>query len=223
MTDDRTRAPKVDARAQADIVAQTEALLTGLTAGAWRPAAPAQPQDPLGALVRVFADMTAQLLDGVNAVPDASFAAFLRLIGVEAQRPAPARAPLCFELTAAAPVDAVVPAGTKVGATAAEGDTDPEPVVFETEAELVVTRARLLGSWAHAPDRDRLDRGPGPLAALSPRDPGVHELLIACPTLLARVGAESWTVTLELDAAAPALALRWLGDAGAGWRPLDAA
>lgn len=228
MTDDRTRAPKVDARATDDIVAQTEALLTSLTAGEWRPAGPARSHDPLGALVRVFADMAGQLLDGINAVPDASFAAFLRLIGVEAQRPAPARAPLTFRLAAGAPVDAVVPAGTRVGASAAEDDTTPEPIVFETEAELVVTRARLLGCYAHAPERDRLDAATEPgsgatvLAALSPVTPGVHDLQIACPALLARPGAESWIVTLDFEAAAPALELRWLGDTGPGLTPLAA-
>lgn len=224
MADDRSRAPKVDPRSNEEIVAQTEALLSSLTAGAWTPAAPSQRLDPLGALVRVFADMSGQLLDGINAVPDASFAAFLRLIGVEAQRPAPARAPLCFTLADGAPLDAVVPAGTKVGASAAEGDSDPTPIVFETEAELVVTRARLQASYAHAPLADRLDRlGPAPLTAFDPRTPAVHELLIACPELLARTGARSWTVTLELTAAAPDLELDWLGDTGAGWQPLIAA
>lgn len=223
MADDRSRAPRVDPRSNEEIVAQTEALLTSLTDGAWTPATPAQRLDPLGALVRVFADMSGQLLDGINAVPDASFAAFLRLIGVEAQRPAPARAPLCFRLAAGAPIDAVVPAGTKVGASAAEGDSDPAPILFETEAELVVTRARLQGSYAYAPLEDRLERlGDGPLAAFSPRTPAVHELLIACPELLARPGARSWTVTLELAAAAPELELAWLGDTGAGWQPLAA-
>jgi len=43
------------------------------------------------------------------------------------------------------------------------------------------------------------------LAAFSPGTPAVHELLIACPSLLARPGAQAWVVTLEL--AAPALAV----------------
>jgi len=141
MADDRSRAPAVDARGADEIVAQTEALLASLTGGAWQPASPAQGLDPLGALVRVFADMAGHVLDGINAVPDASFAAFLRLIGVEAQRPAAARAALTFRLADDAPVDAVVPARTKIGATAAEGDSNPEPIEFETETELVVTRA----------------------------------------------------------------------------------
>lgn len=215
MADDWTRAPKVDARGADTIVAQTEAMLTGLTDGAWTPAA-GRTCDPLGALVRVFADMAGHLLDGVNAVPDAAFAAFLRLIGVEAQRPAPARAPLTFRLADGAPVDVVVPAGTQVGATADEADLDPAPIVFETEAELIVTRSRLLATLAHDPARDRLDAGPGPLRAFAPQTPGVHELALACPAILARDGAESWIVRLEFEAPPIGLALTWHGDGEAG-------
>lgn len=214
MTDDQTRAPRVDARTTDTIAQQTESLLHQLTDGAWTPAPAGQGQDLLGALVRVFAGLTGHVLDGINAVPDASFAAFLRLIGVERQRPAPARAPLCFRLAAGAPVDAVVPAGTQVEATADEGDTVPTPILFETEEELVVTRARLLASCAHAPERDRLDLGPGPLRAFDPRTPGVHELDIACPAILARADAESWIVSLEFDATPAGLELAWYGDDG---------
>lgn len=219
MTDDR--APRLDPRDVAALVDQTESLLTALTGGAWAPAGPADGLDPLGALVRVFADMAGQVVDGINAVPDAGFAAFLTLTGALAQRPAPARVPLTFRLADGAPVDATVPAGTKVGAAAAEDDTNPDPIVFETEAELVVTRARLLATYAHDPALDRLDTG-GTLAAFAARTPGVHELLIACPALLARPGAASWTLTLEFNAPAPDLALTWLGHDGLAWRPLAA-
>ncbi|MBK7830660.1 putative baseplate assembly protein [Nannocystis sp.] len=215
MTDDWTRAPKVDARTTDTIAQQTDALLHELTDGAWTPAAPGQGQDPLGALVRVFAGLSGHVLDGINAVPDASFAAFLRLIGVEVQRPAPARAPLTFRLVGDAPQDAVVPAGTQVEASADEGDTVPAPILFETEEELVVTRARLMTTCAHAPERDRLDHlgpGPGPLRALDPQTAGVHELDIACPAILARADAGSWIVRLDFEAPPTKLELTWLGD-----------
>lgn len=214
MTDDWTRAPRVDARTTDTIVSQTETLLHELTGGAWTPAAAGQGQDLLGALVRVFAGLSGHVLDGINAVPDASFAAFLRLIGVERQRPAPARAPLCFRLAAGAPVDAVVPAGTQVEATADERDSVSTPIVFETEEELVVTRARLLGLYAHAPEHDRLDLGAGPLRAFDPQTPAVHELDIACPAILARADAESWIVRLDFAAPPTGLALSWHGDDG---------
>lgn len=194
MTDDRTRAPSVDARGADDIVAETEALLRSLTQGAW---SPGQTVDPLGALVRVFAGMAGHVLDGVNAVPDAAFAAFLKLIGVEAQRPAAARAPVVFTLVDGAPADAVVPAGTQIGATAAEDDPSPEPLTFETESELVVTRARLIELRAHDPAQDRLDAGPGPLWPFNAKSPALHELLIASPTVLARPGAAEWKLALE--------------------------
>ena len=218
MTDDQTRAPSVDARTTDTIARQTEALLHELSDGEWTPAAAGHSHDLLGALVQVFAGLTGHVLDGINAVPDASFAAFLRLIGVEHQRPAPARAPLCFRLVADAPVDAVVPAGTQVEATADEGDSVPAPIVFETEEELVVTRARLLTTCAHAPERDRLDLGPGPgsgpLGAFDPQTAGVHELCIACSPILARADAGAWIVTLEFDAPPTGLELGWFGDDG---------
>ena len=221
MTDDR--APRLDPRDPATVVAQTEALITSLTGGAWTPAVADADLDPLGALVRVFADMAGQLIDGVNAVPEAGFGAFLTLIGATPQRPAPARVPLTFRLADGAPVDAVVPAGTKVGAAAAEDDTSPDAIVFETEAELVVTRARLLAVHAHDPARDRLDSDDrGVLDAFAARTPGVHELLLACPAILARPGARSWTVTLEFTAPPPDAALTWLAHDGLDWRPLAA-
>lgn len=192
--------PKLDARSVDDLAAETEALLAALTGGAWTPQDPARGLDPLGALVRVFADMAGQLVDGINAVPDAGFSAFLKLIGAEPQRPAPARVPLTFRLAEGAPADATIPAGTRVGASAAEGDTDPEPIVFETDGELVVTRARLLSVHAHHPE-DRLDTlGSAPIAAFNAQTLAVHELLIACPDILARPGAAVWTLSLEFDA-----------------------
>jgi hypothetical protein len=217
--------PKFDARSVDTIAAQTEAMLVALTDGAWTPQDPAGEQDPLGALVRVFADMAGQVIDGINAVPDAGFAAFLKLIGAEGQRPAAARAPLSFRLADGAPADATVPAGTMIGAAPADDDKDPDPIVFETESELVVTRAALLATYAHLPATDRLDRGPGTLPAFSARNPGVHDLLIACPAILGRPAAQSWTVALELEAAAPDLALTWIGDQldGAAPRTIAAA
>lgn len=221
MADDWTRAPLVDARGVDTIVGQTEALLTALTGGAWTPS-PGRTHDPLGALVRVFADMSGHVIDGVNAVPDAAFAAFLRLIGVEAQRPAPARVPLTFRLADGAPASGVVPAGTQIAATPAESDTDPSPIIFETEAELIVSPARLHTVCAHDPTRDRLDIDRSPLRAFDPQTAGVHELLVACPVILARGGAQSWTVTLEFAATLKDVAVTWHGQAADGPRELAA-
>jgi hypothetical protein len=212
MADDRTRAPRVDARGADDIVAETEALLRSLTGGSW---SPGQTVDPLGALVRVFAGMAGRVLDGVNAVPDAAFAAFLKLIGVEAQRPAAARAPVAFTLVEGAPADAVVPAGTQIGATAAEDDPSTEPLTFETETELVVTRARLAELRAHDPATDRLDAGPGPLWPFGAKSHAIHELLIASPTVLARPGAAEWKITVEFASKPADAAFTFHDDTGA--------
>jgi predicted phage baseplate assembly protein len=139
--------PPVDPRAYGDFVRETEALLRRYTE--WAPAA----DDPAGALVRVFARMAERVADRLNRVPDRSFLAFLDLIGVDPRPPQPARVPLTFSLAAGARTDAVVPARAAVAGQPLEGEK--EPVVFETERELVVTRTTLEAVVVHDPARDR--------------------------------------------------------------------
>src|SRR5207245_9849717 len=76
--------------------------------------------------------------------------AFVGLLGAAPLPPQPARAPLAFSLAAASPTDAVVPAGTRVAAPPADGEK--EPILFETERELVVTAARPDSVFVRAPD-----------------------------------------------------------------------
>ena len=154
---DEHSAPKIDPRTADDITAQTEAMVTSLLEGAWRPAEGDDGDDPLGALIKIFGALTSHAVDRINAVPNAAFDSYLKLIGIRPQPPAPARVPLTFSLVKDSPEDAVVPAGTQVGATADPDDANTDEIVFETEDELIVSRASLIGAFSYDPARDHLD------------------------------------------------------------------
>src|SRR5437868_4218680 len=139
-------APPIDERSPARISSDTAERLAAYTG--WRPGSP----DAGWALVNVFAHMASVVVDRLNKVPDKNFLAFLNLIGIELRPPIPARVPLTFALTPGGGT-AVVPAGTQVAAQPAEGET--QPVVFETERDLTVTRTTLTAVRAHDPQRDR--------------------------------------------------------------------
>ncbi len=142
-------APLIDKRSFSDLVRQTQTLLQRYSA--WRPAADGH--DAGWALIRIFARLAEVVIDRLNQVPDKNFLTFLNLLGLELLPPQPARVPLTFQLAIGSTTDALVPARTQVAAIPTEGET--EPVVFETERELVVTRSQLIAVFTRDPSRDR--------------------------------------------------------------------
>lgn len=142
-------APPIDQRSLQDLVTQTERLLQQHTS--WRP--PAQEHDAGQALVRIFARLAELVIDRLNQVPAKNFLAFLDMIGLELLPPQPARVPLTFTLATGSTDDARVPARTQVAATPLEGET--EPVIFETERDLIVTRSQLIAAFTRAPRYDQ--------------------------------------------------------------------
>lgn len=215
--------PPVEPRSYEDFVARTEALLErytrpegGAPGSGWVP-----PEgDPAAALVRVFARMAHRVADRLNRVPDRNFLAFLDLVGVDLKPPQPARAPLTFTLAAGARADAVVPARTPVAAQPLEGDT--EPVVFETERELVVTRTTLEAVMVHDPARDRwADRTAESAAgtgfdAFTGITPLAHRLHLAHGHAFGSGGPR--TVQLRVTPAAGAASAPWPALAEWSWR-----
>ncbi|MBD0320842.1 MAG: baseplate protein J, partial [Gemmatimonadetes bacterium] len=171
--------PPVDPRGYADFVERTGELLELYTG--WRPA----PGDPASALVRVFSRMAERVTDRLNRVPDRNFLAYLDLLGIDLRPSQPARAPLTFYLAAGAATDAVVPARTPVAGQPLEGES--EPVGFETERELVVTRSTLSAVVVRDPARDRwADRtahaaAAAPFSAFAGDTPLVHRLHLSHP------------------------------------------
>ncbi len=160
-----TPAPPLDRRTASDIVAQMVLLLEQYTTTPlgvtppypfvpWREydLATLQPTGVSAALIGVFARFCELVIERLNQVPDKNFRAFLDLLGAARLPPEPARVPLTFSLAAGRTDDAVVPAGTKVAAQPAPGDT--APVIFEVEQALVVTAAQLVSLVTLDPEQD---------------------------------------------------------------------
>lgn len=139
--------PKLDQRTAKEIDRQVRTLLAQPPIGS-----PLQPDDKIGtAVVGIFARFTELIIQRLNRVPDKNFLAFLDLLGASRLPPQPARVPLTFSL-APGSTQAVVPAGTQVAAPPAAGEKDP--IIFETERELIVTAAQLASVFVHDPEQD---------------------------------------------------------------------
>jgi Baseplate J-like protein len=104
------------------------------------------------ALVNIFARYCEIIIQRLNRVPEKNFLAFLDLLGASPLPPQPARVPLTFTLAAGSNIDAIVPAGTQVAAPPPPGEEDP--VIFETERELVVTAVELAHIFVRDPQTD---------------------------------------------------------------------
>ncbi|HMG56385.1 MAG TPA: hypothetical protein VK601_22955, partial [Kofleriaceae bacterium] len=224
---DDTGAPKLDPRSHDDVIAQTEALATAYTSdvdgGPWRRRSDGT-LDFGGALIRLFGGMVDHLIAQLNQVPDKQRRAFSGLVGARRVPPRPARAPVTFTLAAGSGVGEV-PASAQVAATGPEG-----PVVFETEAALPLTRARLAAVFV----RDVADTGgyanqtaiatgqaPGAFAALGGGQPIEHQLFVAAEDLLAVPGAQTLVVVLDGGGVAlPATAVTWEARGPSGWAAL---
>lgn len=127
------RAPAIDGRKAEDILRQ----LRSLQGREYNRNA----RGPDEALARIFARYCEILIDRLNRAPEKSFVAFLDMLGVSLLPAQPARVALTFFPAARTDADVVVPALTQVGAEPVKGDK--EPVIFETERELVLLSANL--------------------------------------------------------------------------------
>ncbi|HUA45470.1 MAG TPA: putative baseplate assembly protein [Solirubrobacteraceae bacterium] len=109
---------------------------------------------PGNGLVQAFARLAGIVADRINAAANKNFLAFLNLVGISQSPPLAARVPLTFTLAPGSPTDALVGAGSVAAAPTAPGSANP--VLFETERDLLVTRAQLTEVIAVEPGRDRL-------------------------------------------------------------------
>src|SRR5436309_1258271 len=87
--------------------------------------------DPGITLIELFAWMTDMLLYRLRQVPDKNYIKFLEMIGVRLEGPRSATAPVTFYLSAAQPVDVIIPADTEVATVRTE--TSPA-IIFTTGA-----------------------------------------------------------------------------------------
>ena len=145
--------PQIDTRSTSAV---TEQLVRWLHkyAGDWNDFDPATgaPKGMSAGLIGVSARFADVLIQRLNQVPQKNFLAFLDLQGAALLPPQPARAPLTFLLAKGSLVDALVPPGTQVAAAPGPGEKDP--VIYETEDNLVVTAAQLQFAFARDPGQD---------------------------------------------------------------------
>ena len=150
--------PPIDPRTADAVAGQVRELLAAY-APDWHerhtdPATGQPRSDPLGtALIGIFSRFAEIIVQRLNRVPDKNLLAFFDLLGEARLPPQPALVPLTFSLAPGSAADALEPVGTQVAAPPAEGEKDP--VLFETERELVVTAAQLACLFVREPEHDR--------------------------------------------------------------------
>lgn len=138
-------APPIDSRTSDDVVRQLLQLFRSYSGDAFSPDKGAS-----RALVEIFGRYAELIIERLNQVPNKNQLAFLDLIGASLLPPQPARVPLTFSLADGSTVDGLVPARTQVATVNNESET--APVVFETDAELVVTAAQLDSLFVRRPE-----------------------------------------------------------------------
>lgn len=148
------RAPKIDTR-DADKIAEQVVELLHCYAPDWKEFAidTGKPEGVSSALIHIFARFSEIIIQRLNKAPEKNFMAFLDMLGASLLPPQPARVPLTFSLSAGSGEEGRAPAGTQVAAPPAEGEK--EPVIFETERDLVVTAVSLKSIWVREPEQDK--------------------------------------------------------------------
>jgi predicted phage baseplate assembly protein len=96
--------------------------------------------DPGITLIELFAWLTDQMLLRFNQVPRKNYVAFLELLGIRLQPPAPAQTDLTFYLTTDLPEAYSIPAGVEV---ATERTETQEAITFSTDWSLIIGKPRL--------------------------------------------------------------------------------
>ncbi|MBT9314529.1 putative baseplate assembly protein [Leptothoe spongobia] len=93
------------------------------------------PSDPGITMVELFGWLTDQMMMRFNQVPRRNYVAFLELLGIRLQPPAPAQTALTFYLSASLPDPYTIPASVEV---ATERTETEEAIVFSTDRALTV-------------------------------------------------------------------------------------
>ncbi|MFN6068134.1 MAG: putative baseplate assembly protein, partial [Pseudanabaena sp.] len=97
------------------------------------------PSDPGVTLIELFAWLTDQMLMRFNQVPRRNYVAFLELLGIRLQPPAPAQTEVTFYLSASLPETYTIPAGSEVATVRTE---EEEAIIFSTDQPLVIAKPR---------------------------------------------------------------------------------
>jgi predicted phage baseplate assembly protein len=134
----------LDSRSYSDLVTELRRRIPAYTPE-WNPSSGPlwtdyNESDPGIVLIELFSWLADILVYRINQIPDKTYAAFLRMIGIDLTLPAPAQAYLTFTLSSKDLPDAVpIPGGTQVGLS----DASSGQVIFETTDNLYATGAAL--------------------------------------------------------------------------------
>lgn len=96
--------------------------------------------DPGITLIELFAWLTDQMLMRFNQVPRKNYVAFLELLGLRLQAPAPAQTELTFYLSSDLPETYTIPTGVEV---ATERTQTQSAIAFSTDEPLVIGKPRI--------------------------------------------------------------------------------
>jgi hypothetical protein len=145
-------APQIDGRTAADVAQQLQQLLALYSPWNEIDLATGAASGVSAGLIGVTARFAEVLIQRLNQVPQKNFLAYLNLLGAALRPPQPARVPVTFLLAQGSLIDTLVPGGTQVAAPPGAGETDP--VVYETEHEMIATSAQLMRVLVRDPDED---------------------------------------------------------------------
>ena len=110
------------------------------------------PGDPGITLIELFAWLTDQMLMRFNQVPRRNYVAFLELLGIRLQPPAPAWCELTFYLTKAQPEAIKIPYATEVATVRTETQ---QSIIFSTDEEFTIGNPQIRHFLTGLTEEDR--------------------------------------------------------------------
>ncbi len=134
-------APKIDKRDCEDLLKQIYELAP-FYVPEWKVTGDG---DSGAALANIFAQMLDGVVKRLNQVPDKNLTAFLNMLGVKLLPAQQARVPVTFTLSEGTAEPVLIPNKTQVAAKPADGG---DPVVFETERNMLATPAKLIDIYS---------------------------------------------------------------------------
>ncbi len=142
--------PKIDKRSQEDLAEELRSLILEYCTE-FDNINEIKSDKQIDALVHIFSNMMGHVVEALNQAPDKNYTTFLNLIGVSPTPPRVAKAPIVFNLKKDYGNEGFVPACTKISAQ----PDNQEEVIFETESDLTVIRAKLVKAASVEPVEDQ--------------------------------------------------------------------
>ena len=143
-------APKIDRRDDEDLLTQIRELVPFYTPE-WKAI---DESDPGVALLKIFSQMLAGTISRLNQVPEKNFIYFLNMLGLKLLPAIPSRVPITFYLSKGTPAPVLIPARTQVMAE------EDEPILFETEKNILATPAKLIEAFSINKKEDSIFQSP---------------------------------------------------------------